>query len=124
MESKYYWNNNLFMPGRLINRMFILWYALKWRVRYRATYLVFYFKLKKANDIVKKWASGFDKDLWIYIDFIEEDRFISEIIDERQVSIVKDSSKELAEFAIDEISASHGFNLLTGAYGQFRDIYI
>jgi len=62
-------------------------------------------KLQKANEIVKKFVSdNFKRPHYAYIDFVEEDRFLTEIVGDKNVDIEKDTPEELAEYAIEQIS--------------------
>ena len=72
-------------------------------------------KLRQANKIVKEFCNkNWKKPHWVYVDFVEEDRFLSEIKDEKSVDIEKDSAEELAEFAIEKIVESSNLSNLIG----------
>jgi hypothetical protein len=70
-------------------------------------------KLSNANNLVKKYISEkFDKDSWVYIDFVKENRFLDEIQRDSDISIKTLSANELAEYAIENITNGvHNSNL-------------
>ena len=72
-------------------------------------------KINKANEIVKEYCSNnFAKKSYPYIDFVNEDRFLDEIIKEENVDLKKDSAEELAEFAIEQIARHQNLSRLLG----------
>lgn len=64
-------------------------------------------KLQKANKELKYMLSKeFDKDTWVYIDFVIEDRFYWEVeteIKEGNIDISRDSVDDIVEYAYNKI---------------------
>lgn len=62
-------------------------------------------KLKKANQLVKEWANdNFKEPHYVYIDFVKDDRFLNEIVDDKGIDVGKSTAEELADYAIENIS--------------------
>lgn len=74
----------------------------KQKLRYALKYAE---KLVIANNMIKHCLelSDIEEYNWVYVDFVKEDRFMNEIMDESKVSISDNSSYELAEFALKQI---------------------
>ena len=72
-------------------------------------------KINTANIILKDYLEkNFCKESWVYIDFVLEDRFVSSITEDNNISIVEMTAQELADYAIENIEASASRSRLMG----------
>lgn len=72
-------------------------------------------KLTKANDVIKAYLTKhFEKDSYVYTDFVTEDRFLHEIKADKNISISGSTAEELADYAIEQIENSASRSRLIG----------
>jgi len=72
-------------------------------------------KINLANEILKAYMiKNFHKESYPYIDFVVEDRFLSEIKADVNVSIPEMTAQDLSDYAIEQIEQSSSKSRLIG----------
>ena len=69
-------------------------------------------KIQKANQIVKDTiAENYPTTSWRYIDFVQEDRFVNEVVSDEKIDLKNWSAVEMAEYALEQINVTHPIEL-------------
>lgn len=70
-------------------------------------------KLAEANTLLTRMITeAFAPDTWVYQDFVNENRFLSEAANDPDIEVINWSSEEIAEYAFDRINKSFGRSML------------